>query len=56
MSKIKTYEEALKIWREFGLKVPQLPLDECIFYNAERLLEIKNSLLNIEKLAKKKKG
>jgi hypothetical protein len=45
MNKIKTYKEATEIWKEFGLKLPQLPLDECIFYNAERLLKIKEKNL-----------
>ena len=49
MNKIKTYKEALKIWREFGLKLPELPLDKCIFYNAERLLVIKNKIFNKRK-------
>ena len=32
--------EVLNIWKQNGLKLPELPLDECIFPNAERLLKI----------------
>jgi len=34
------YSEALEIWKRNGLKPPEKPLDECIFPNANRLLEI----------------
>lgn len=34
------YGEALNIWKQNGLKLPELPLDECIFPNAQKLLQI----------------
>jgi hypothetical protein len=34
------YREATEIWKRNGLKLPELPFDECIFPNAKRLLEI----------------
>ena len=45
---IKTYGEAIEIWKRNGLMLPEMPLDESIFPDARRLLEmesIKSDLL-----------
>ena len=44
--------EALNIWTRNGLKLPELPLDECIFPNAERFLNIEQ--INAELLEEHK--
>ena len=46
------YKEAIKIWKELGLQLPELPLDKCIFPNAEKLLLFKKILKDIEALKK----
>jgi predicted PolB exonuclease-like 3'-5' exonuclease len=39
--------EVLSIWWRNGLKFPELPLDECIFPNAERLLKIEQIIKDL---------
>ena len=41
---IETLGEACKVWESLELKLPESPLDDCIFPNANKLLEIKNNL------------
>ena len=49
---VKTYGEALEIWKRNKLILPQMPLDDCIFPNANRLLEIEQLNANLVDVCK----